>query len=172
MAPNVTNNGGTAIKFGRAKPAIVDAAITSMRMLNRAAAEALVAIDNVHACTDVTGFGLVGHAIEMARASRVTLNIRAADVPVFDGVLEMARKNQSGGMLANREHYGDAIDASPDLPDEWLDLLFDPQTSGGLLVALDQLQADLALQVLAAAGVSAARIGSAAPLGDKALVIR
>ena len=96
---------GTAIKFDRASPALVDQAVESMRRLNRAAAEALATIDGVHACTDVTGFGLIGHGSEMAVASRVTFNIRAADVPLFDHVLEIARQNRSGGLAANREHF-------------------------------------------------------------------
>ena len=96
---------GTAIKFDRASPALVDQAVESMRRLNRAAAEALATIDGVHACTDVTGFGLIGHGSEMAVASRVTFNIRAADVPLFDDVLEIARHNRSGGLAANREHF-------------------------------------------------------------------
>jgi selenide,water dikinase len=163
---------GTAIKFDRAKPSMVDAAVASMRTLNRAAAEALAGVDGVHACTDVTGFGLIGHAMEMAAASRVTMNIRAQDVPVFEGVLEIARKNRSGGMASNREHFEADVDMATTVPEPWQDLLFDPQTSGGLLVALDQLQADLALQVLAAAGVVGVRIGSVAPLGIRGLIIR
>lgn len=163
---------GTAIKFGRANPAVVDAAVASMRTLNRAAAEALESVRGVHACTDITGFGLIGHAIELAEASQVTLNVRAEDVPVFDGVLEMSRKNKSGGMENNREYFGDRVEISGEISSAWEDLLFDPQTSGGLLVAIDQLQVALALQVLAAAGVSAARIGSVGQRGEKPLSIR
>jgi selenide,water dikinase len=163
---------GTAIKFDRARPAIVEAAVTSMRSLNRAAAEALSGIDGVHACTDITGFGLIGHAREMAVAIGATLNLRADEVPLFEGVLELARKNRSGGMTSNREHFAGDVDMGPDVPEPWQDLLFDPQTSGGLLIALDQLQADLALKVLTDAGVAAARIGSVAPPGARHLVVR
>jgi selenide, water dikinase len=163
---------GTAIKFGRARSEVVEAAVASMRTLNRAAAEALESVGDVHACTDITGFGLIGHAIEIAEASHVTLNVRAEEVPVFDGVLEMARKNKSGGMESNREYFGDRVEKSRDIADAWEDLLFDPQTSGGLLVAIDQLQVGLALQVLAAAGVSAVRIGSVGPPGEKPLTVR
>ena len=163
---------GTAIKFGRAKQSLVDAATLSMRTLNRAAAEALTAVSGVHACTDITGFGFIGHASEMAAGSNVTLNIRASDIPVFDGVLEIARKNQSGGMTANRDHFADGVDFAKGIPTEWEDLLFDPQTSGGLLISLEQIQADFALQTLTAAGVPAARIGSVAPRGAKLLNIR
>ena len=164
---------GTAIKFGRASPALVDQAVESMRRLNRAAAEALATIDGVHACTDVTGFGLIGHGSEMAVASRVTFNIRAADVPLFDHVLEIARHNRSGGLAANREHFEAIAQIDTKVPEALQDLLFDPQTSGGLLVAVDQLQADLALQTLLSAGVQAVRIGNVGPRSHTAaLVIR
>ena len=162
---------GTAIKFDRATPALIDEAVDSMRRLNRAAAEALAGIDGVHACTDITGFGLIGHGSEMAAASRVTLNIRSSDVPIFDRVLEFARRNQSGGMAANREHFEAIAQIDPKVPEALQDLLFDPQTSGGLLVALDQLQADLALQLLDKAGVRAARIGSVSQHHTAASVI-
>jgi selenide,water dikinase len=154
---------GTAIKFNRAKAALVEEAVASMRTLNRAGADALTRVDGVHACTDITGFGLIGHASEMAVASNVTLVIRGADVPAFAGVLDIAAKNRSGGMNSNREFFADAVEISKDVPADVQDLLFDPQTSGGLLVAVDQLNADGALQVLAAAGVMATRIGAVGP---------
>jgi selenide,water dikinase len=164
---------GTAIKFDRAPQALVDQAVESMRSLNRSAAEALASIDGVHACTDVTGFGLIGHGSEMAVASRVTLNIRAADIPVFDHVLEIARHNRSGGMVANREHFEAIVQIDPNVPEELQDVLFDPQTSGGLLMAVDDSHADQALQALLKAGVKAVRIGSASPpLQGAALTIR
>jgi selenide,water dikinase len=153
---------GTAIKFDRAAPALVDQAVESMRRLNRAAAEALASIDGVHACTDVTGFGLIGHGSEMAVASGVTLDIRAGDVPVFDRVLEITRQNRSGGMSANREYFEAVAQIAPSVPEALQDLLFDPQTSGGLLIAVATAQADASLQVLLSAGVQAARIGSVA----------
>ena len=163
---------GTAIKFDRAAAELVDAAIASMRMLNRAAAATLVNVDGVHACTDITGFGLIGHAFEMAAASNVTLNIRAADVPVFAGVLELVRKNRSGGMANNQTHFEGDVEMSDGIDVDLQDLLYDPQTSGGLLVSLDQLQADLTLQLLEREGVMAKRIGSVSARGDRAVQIR
>lgn len=163
---------GTAIKFNRAMPAMVDAAVASMRMLNRAAAEAVADIDGIHACTDITGFGLIGHACEVAAASHVTLSIRAADVPVFDGVLDLVRKNRSGGMASNQEHFEARVAMAQGIPEDLQDLLYDPQTSGGLLISIDRLQTDLALQLLARAGVTAMRIGAVAPRGEKPLTIR
>jgi selenide,water dikinase len=163
---------GTAIKGARAPEAVVEAAVDSMRTLNRAAAEVIAGIDGVHACTDVTGFGLIGHSTEMALASRVTIGLRAEDVPLFPGVLELVRRNRSGGMLANREYFEGGVLMSESVPMELQDLLYDPQTSGGLLVALDQLQLDLAVRLLARAGVRAVRIGAVSPSSDKPLLIR
>ena len=163
---------GTAIKFNRASPGVVDAAVASMRALNRTAVEALAAIDGIHSCTDITGFGLIGHATEMAKASRVTLGIRAADVPVFSGVLDLVRKNQSGGMANNREYFEGGVDMARDVDGELQDLLYDPQTSGGLLFSIDQLQTDLALQLLERAGVPAKRVGAVSPSGDKPIAVR
>jgi selenide,water dikinase len=90
---------------------------------------------------------------------------------VFDRVVEFARRNRSGGMAANREHFEAIAQIDPRVPEELQDLLFDPQTSGGLLIALDQLQADMTLQVLEKAGVRAARIGSVGPFQTAASVI-
>lgn len=163
---------GTAIKFNRAGAAIVEQAIESMRTLNKAAAEVLATASEVHACTDITGFGLLGHATEMAEASHVTIGLRASGVPVFEGIEDMVRKNRSGGMLSNREHFAGGVDMASSVPAELQDLLYDPQTSGGLLVAIDQLEADTALQSLATAGVTAWRIGAVSPRGERPLVVR
>jgi selenide, water dikinase len=163
---------GTAIKFDRAPAAVVDEAVASMRTLNAAAAQALASLGGAHACTDVTGFGLIGHLTEMANASGVTIGVRAGDVPVFKGVRDLVRKNRPGGMAANQEHFESGVDMAGEVADDLQDLLYDPQTSGGLVFALDQMQADLALQMLDRAGVSAARIGTVAPRGEKPLLIR
>ena len=163
---------GTAIKFDRADPRLVEEAVASMRTLNKAAAEALATMDGVHACTDITGFGLIGHASEMASASGVTIAFRAADLPLFSGVLDIARKNRSGGMASNEEHFAAVVDVAAEVPPEMRDVLYDPQTSGGLLVAIDQLQADRAVQVLETAGVSAVRVGVVSAAAGKAIRVR
>ena len=102
---------GTAIKFDRAPAALVDEAVASMQTLNRAAAEALATlpVDVVHACTDITGFGLAGHASEMAAASDVTVVLNADRIPAFAGVLGLVTANQSGGMTSNLEHFGSRV---------------------------------------------------------------
>ena len=150
---------GTAIKFGRAPNQVVDVAVTSMRALNKAAAEAIAGVGGIDACTDITGFGLIGHASEMAAASDVTIAINAAAVPVIPGVLEMVGQNKSGGMHTNREHFGPGVDFDASVSAGLRDLLFDPQTSGGLLIAVSGKSASSAMQALAEAGIQAKFVG-------------
>ena len=153
---------GTAIKFDRATPAMMKLATESMTALNRAAAEALQTLPPgaVHACTDVTGFGLAGHGTELARASGVTLEITTAQLPAFDGVLEIAAQNRSGGLGSNQDHFSSGVRAGPPQPGAagW-DLLYDPQTSGGLLVVVDRGAVDRLEAAFQASGVRAWRIG-------------
>ncbi len=163
---------GTAIKFGRARQSLVDRAVEQMRTLNRAAAEALAKFNGVHACTDITGFGLAGHGSEMATASDVTLAIDASQIPVIPGVLPMAGENKSGGMATNREYFGPGVAFGPDVAPDLQQVVFDPQTSGGLLVAVDQAQSADLVKALKAAGVFVAEIGSITTAGQKRLQIR
>ncbi len=122
----------TALKRNLAVAPHVDAAIHSMLTLNRAAAEAMARLD-VHAVTDVTGFGLLGHAREVALASGVTLEIESQKVQFLDGAVEYAKIGAiAGGLNNNREFILDCVEGGS----EYDDLLFDPQTSGGLLIAL------------------------------------
>ena len=152
---------GTAIKFDRAAPPLADEAVRSMRTLNRAAAEAIhkLPADAVHACTDITGFGLAGHATEMARASGATLVVDAACVPLFTGVLDIASRNRSGGLGTNQDHFAGAVRVEPGVAAEFEWLLYDPQTSGGLLIASAADAADAVAAALAEAGVPPRRIG-------------
>lgn len=152
---------GTAIKFGRIDDAATAEVIESMRTLNRAAAEALAPLPpgSVHACTDITGFGLIGHASEMAIASDVTIVLRAGAIPVFNGVLDLTGQNKPGGLGSNREYYGAHVSMSGDVTGPIADLLYDPQTSGGLLIAAAEAHAAEVATALAAAGVPAARVG-------------
>jgi selenide, water dikinase len=152
---------GTAIKFDRVEAALAAEAVRSMQTLNRAAAEALQTLDAgaVHACTDVTGFGLIGHATEMARASGVTIAIGAGVVPVFPGVMEIAEHNRSGGMGSNQEHFAPSTHVEPGVDRVHEIVLYDPQTSGGLLIAADAASADEVAACLSRAGVSARAIG-------------
>jgi selenide, water dikinase len=163
----------TAIKARRAPAAVVEAAVRSMTTLNRAAAIALAGLPagTVRACTDVTGFGLLGHACEMAAASRVRLDIVALEVPVLGGVLPLVRKHLTGGGMTNVEHFGPRIRGASEIDAGRLAVLYDPQTSGGLLVAVAADRASDALRALSAAGAGAVRIGEvAAPEAGGVLV--
>jgi selenide,water dikinase len=165
---------GTAIKFDRVDAALADEAVRSMRTLNRAAADALRALPSgfVHACTDVTGFGLAGHATEMARASGVTLTLEAGMLPVFTGVLAIAAANRSGGLASNEAHFQAGVAVAGGVDADRRVILYDPQTSGGLLIAASADAADRVGEALAAAGVKAARIGTAGePLPGTHIVV-
>ena len=161
---------GSAIKFDRATPPMIEEAVESMCTLNRAAAEALARLpaDAVHACTDVTGFGLAGHASEMAAASGVLLEIDIKAIPAFRGAARVAWRTDlwPGGLKTNQAHFEGRIDPYPPFEvDEFLlpgaILVYDPQTSGGLLVAASATAADEVGAALQAAGVTAARVGVA-----------
>jgi len=167
---------GTAIKFGRAPQRVIDAAVDHMKTLNKTAAETIITIDAVHACTDITGFGLAGHASEMAAASNVTIQIDSSELPIIDGVLEMASQNRSGGMNTNKEHFLPGIEFVPGSTassesDARRDLLFDPQTSGGLLISVAESSAETAFSNLREAGISATFVGSVLPARGPRLIV-
>lgn len=125
----------TALKRGLAHEADVDASIASMLTLNKAGAEALLSAEP-HGCTDVTGFGLIGHARELALASGVTIEIEAGLVPLLPGAPDYVRAGATpGGLRNNREFCADCVDVRGNIEPELETLLYDPQTSGGLLVS-------------------------------------
>ena len=162
----------TAAKFGRTDEAVLAGALASMQQTNRAAADVLIDSGAVHGCTDVTGFGLAGHGCEMATASDVTLVIDIAAVPALPGALALALGNRTGGLVNNRAHFGALIDEG-DVPADLVALAFDPQTSGGLLAAVDPGAAPRVLAALTSAGVAAAVIGSVlAPTGTTRVRLR
>jgi selenide,water dikinase len=152
---------GTAIKFDRVDPSLAEEAVQSMRTLNRAAAEALSTLPAgmVHACTDITGFGLIGHASEVAQASGVTVILDSGNVPVFRGVLPIASMNRSGGLASNQDHFAAAVEMDAAVDPELAVVLYDPQTSGGLLIAAGADAADVVRAALHAAEVRAVAIG-------------
>lgn len=165
----------TALKNGRASDSAVANSAANMMKLNREAAEALHEIEAggtggqtsvVHAATDVTGFGLLGHAREMAigdsttQTEPISLEINYQHVEYLAGAVESARDGfLPGGLKNNREFVGGCVEFSKNVPQEYRDLLFDPQTSGGLLVAIASDSRDLALAALARRGVQARAIG-------------
>jgi selenide, water dikinase len=148
----------TAHKHGKASAPDGEAAITSMLALNAAASRTLREFA-VHACTDVTGFSLLGHGFEMAHGSGVRIEIEAARLPSLPGARALAAAGQlTGGCRRNREWLADRVQLAPDVPADLVEIAFDPQTSGGLLAAIPAATADAAVAALHAAGVEAATI--------------
>jgi selenide, water dikinase len=174
----------TAIKKKAAKQAWIDAAIASMTTLNKQAAEVIsgrmgnlnmmtsdspVAAERrsrgddrfaVHAMTDVTGFGLIGHAREIALASNVSLRLHANRIPLLDGALECVRAGHiPGGLKANREFAECAVGYEDGISEEVKPILFDPQTAGGLLISVASDDATELIRALTASGVPAVELG-------------
>jgi selenide, water dikinase len=176
----------TALKKDRAPVADLQAAIASMSQLNRAASEALQEVQEkagaarpIHAVTDITGFGLLGHAREMALGNSergiepVSLEIDHSAVQYLPGALEAARGGfLPGGLKNNRDFIGDCVGFAESVTQEYRDLLFDPQTSGGLLVAISPESADKAVSALEGRSVSARRIGKVIPKTNPLLPVR
>jgi selenide,water dikinase len=147
-----------AAQIGRAKPGSVKATAESMTTLNKTASELMVKF-GVHACTDVTGFSLMGHLAEMALSSGVDVEVIWDHIPLFPGVLEYAASGiLPGAIERNKESCGDRIIADASLPQEMVDMCYDAQTSGGLLIAIAANDADEFLKALHNAGISAAAI--------------
>ncbi len=161
----------TAIKKGKAEPAWIDAAVRSMTTLNKRAAEVIT--DSrfpVNAMTDITGFGLIGHAREMALASDVSLTISANAVRFLEGALECVRAGYIPGGLKNNRDFAECIVAYAEgIPDDVKALLFDPQTAGGLLISTPE--GERLMKTLNDAGVEASKIGEVLPLAKPRIPI-
>ncbi len=158
----------TAIKRGLAKQEWIEAATKSMTTLNKNAAIAIIEAGlNVSAMTDVTGFGLAGHAREMALASHVTIEFTVNDIPLLNGAIECVRaKTIPGGLVANREFAECVVSAQVEIAPELLTLFFDPQTAGGLLISISQEDSDRLEQLTREAGTPAIRVGRVVERGD------
>lgn len=129
-----------------------------MALLNRDAAEVMVEV-GANACTDITGFGLLGHCLELAQGSRVDVVLYTREIPVFPQVLDFAGMGLiPAGAYRNREHAKGKVKFAPGVSEAWQDLLFDPQTSGGLLISVPSEKATELLERLHERGVEAARV--------------
>jgi selenide,water dikinase len=155
----------TAIKQGKARQAWIDAATKSMTTLNARAADVGASGKfTVHAATDVTGFGLIGHAREMAAGSGVSLRIDSAKVPFLEGALDCVRGGFiPGGLKNNREFAECLVGYEANVPEEIRTILFDPQTAGGLLLSVARADTDSLVTALNNAGVPAVEIGEVLP---------
>lgn len=158
---------GTALKRGIVSHTALATATASMLKLNREACEAMLQFD-VHGCTDVTGFGLIGHAREMAVASGVSLEIEAAVVPLLPGAIAAVQAGAiPGGLNNNKDFASCAVETSAGINPAVIELLYDPQTSGGLLICLSESDA----RAFCAAVPGATRIGHATPRNNKTISI-
>jgi selenide,water dikinase len=147
----------TAVKAGMAGGQVVKTVAQSMAALNRTASEVILQV-GVNACTDITGFGLLGHACEMIQDSQIGLKIRSVSVPIFPETMGLARVGMiPGGTYRNKEFRSRMVDAAG-IGDVMLDILFDPQTSGGLFISVSTDKAGLLLTKLKEAGVTDAAI--------------
>jgi selenide,water dikinase len=163
-----------AIKKGVAKQSWIDAAVASMTTLNKTAAAVIVHHqEGIHALTDVTGFGLIGHAREMALASEnISLHFHAGHIPLLEGALDCIRDGHiSGGLKANREFAECVVEYEDGVPEELKTILFDPQTAGGLLISVAADSADELVHALQAAAVPATEIGEVLPKSARLITV-
>jgi len=162
----------TAIKKRGAKQSWIDVAIGSMTTLNKKAAEVVAGRLAVHAMTDVTGFGLIGHAREIALASSVSLRFYANRIPLLEGALECVRAGHiPGGLKANREFAECVVGYDDGISEEVKTILFDPQTAGGLLISVAPEDATELTGALVGAGVPAVEIGEVLPSAKPLITI-
>ncbi len=156
----------TAFKRDALAPEYYAPAVKAMTALNAGAAEVMLRHE-VHAATDITGFGLAGHSARMAEESGVTLIFEESDLPVLPGAIENARAAMTpGGGRRNREFFGPKVKISEEVGDEMITIAFDPQTSGGLLIALPEAESTMMLAELHRAGIAdAAIVGRVAEAG-------
>jgi selenide,water dikinase len=158
----------TAIKKGKAEFAWIRGAVRSMITLNKTAAEIVTSIVDgtgarrfeVHGMTDVTGFGLIGHARELARGSGVSLRLFASRIPLLEGALECVRHGYvPGGLKSNRAFAEGCVEYADDVPEEIRTLLYDPQTAGGLFIPVAASDCDGLVTAFREAGVGAEEVG-------------
>jgi len=148
----------TAVKGDLAGEDVINRATETMRILNKDAAEVMINT-GARACTDITGFGLLGHTAEMAEASNVSVEIWAKEIPLLPGTMDLAAMGMiPAGAYNNRQYLQEKVNFKGQIKSELELALFDPQTSGGLLIAIPQDKADRLMQELAGAGVEGAAI--------------
>jgi len=161
----------TAIKRGKAQPETIQKAMSVMTALNRTASD-IARSFRCHAATDVTGFGLLGHACEMAEASRVTLRFRSRAIPYLEEAYPLAEAGMVPGLVAKtRRLLESRIDFNDAVPPPLRAILFDPQTSGGLLLAVDRHDTEPLIEKLDRSGIQAAAIGMVEASHDVKIIV-
>jgi selenide,water dikinase len=161
----------TGIKFGKASEEVAANSVATMLTPGKYAAEAMREFD-VKGATDVTGFALLGHAWEMAKASNVTIQIEPGAVPLLDGALELAAAGLlTSGDKTNRAYVGEDIEIGESVNENLVKLLFDPQTAGGMLISISEDRAQVLLERLSIHYPHAKRIGRVIGHGSRAIVV-
>ena len=149
----------TALKGGAADERLVARSVKSMTTSNKRAMELMTEREDVHACTDITGFGFLGHACEMVEGSDVGMQICTSSVPYFPGIRELVEMGVvPGGLHRNRTFRMNMIEVDSSCPDWMIDVLFDPQTAGGLLISLSPGEAEVLIKKMQAEGIAKAAI--------------
>lgn len=162
----------TAIKGEIAPPESMEAVIKTMSTLNKKAAAAMLR-SGARACTDITGFGFLGHAAEMAEASGITISVDARSIPLLPGTADLAAMGMiPAGAYANRDYLSEKIFFNEHITPETRAILYDPQTSGGLLIAIEENRLDILMDELEKLSVDAAVIGRAEPKGEFAINVK
>lgn len=149
----------TALKAGAASDALLARAVACMTTLNRKASELMLAAGDIHFCTDITGFGFLGHACETIEDSNVGLNIFSSAIPIIEGVRDLVETGYvPGGLYRNRNFRIAQVEKAPTCPDWIFDVCFDPQTAGGLFFSLPAQKAQALVETLRAAGIADAAV--------------
>lgn len=160
----------TGIKFEKTTPEIAESSLKTMLLSGELASEAMREFE-VRAATDVTGFGLLGHAWEMAKASEVTIEIEASRVPVLEGVVDLVRKGMlTSGDKTNRDYVGSGVEIMEAVSKEMRSVMFDPQTAGGMLIGIASERTGALLDRLRRTYPDAAIIGRARK-GDGRVIV-
>jgi len=161
----------TGIKKERASETVIAGSVETMLTPGKYAAEAMLAFD-VKGATDITGFALLGHTWEMACASKVTIEIDASAVPLLNGALELASEGMlTSGDKTNREYVGADVEVRDAVDENLVKLLFDPQTAGGMLIAINEHKAESLLTVLRNHYPNAQPIGRVVPAGSRTIIV-
>ena len=163
----------TAIKRGTAQQEWIDGAVASMTKLNRRAVEVVHQGDfSVHAATDITGFGVIGHLREMALGSKTSIRVAANSIELLRGALESVKAGDiPGGLKTNREFAEKCVHYAEEIPEDLKTLLYDPQTAGGLLLSVPSETAKGLVAALEVAGIPAVRIGEVLAKGEKLIEV-
>lgn len=163
----------TAIKGGIADEKVYKEAVEVMTTLNKFGKEAIIGINGVNSVTDITGFGLLGHALEMAEGSNVSININHRDIPMIQKSLEYAEMGLvPAGTYANKTHIGDKVYFQGEVSEAIKDVLYDPQTSGGLLISVSKEDSEKVLERLKSSKLAYGIIGEIVAKEEKYIIVK